>query len=304
MRNRRGTESAPRHSFPVLAPSLLLLPLVCLLLFQVADAQNPAEKNSAAAPNPRSGVKVTLDAWFNSQQRKNAAGQMEYFHYKWDDATDSGFSLFADIFYSFGVATDTLYSAPTLEKLKSSQLYIIVSPDIPARNPTPHYVQAEDAEQVAQWVKDGGVLVLMENDPANADIEHLNLLADHFGIHFDPLLRHHAIGDDIASGTIAVNGDGPVFFQPHIFFMKDTCAISEKSPAVVLLQDGADIVMATAKYGKGTVFAVVDPWLYNEYVDGHSLPPRYDNLAGGKELVRWLLQQIPNDRLPSPGVAR
>ena len=86
--------------------------------------------------------------------------------------------------------------------------------------------------------------------------------------------------------------------------MKDTCTISVKSPALGLVRDGTDIVMATAKYDKGTVFAVVDPWLYNEYADGHRLPPRYDNLAGGKELVRWLLQQIPNDRLPSPGVTR
>ena len=30
-------------------------------------------------------------------------------------------------------------------------------------------------------------------------------------------------------------------------------------------------VMATAKYGKGSVFAVIDPWLYNEYVSGKHL---------------------------------
>ena len=39
-----------------------------------------------------------LDAWFNSQQRQNAAGQKEYFHYKWNDYSDSGFSLFGQIF--------------------------------------------------------------------------------------------------------------------------------------------------------------------------------------------------------------
>jgi len=277
--------------------SLVLACLFCLPI--VADAQN-----LAVSPNAGQGAKVTLDAWFNSQQRKNAAGQTEYFHYKWEDSTNSGFSLFAEVFHSFGATTDTLYSAPTVEKLKSSQLYIIVSPDIPAKNPNPHYVQAEDAEQVAQWVKDGGVLVLMENDPANADIEHLNLIADRFGIHFDPVLRHHVVGDDIASGTISVNGGGPLFFHPHTLYMKDTCAISVKSPAVVLVQDGADTVMATAIYGKGTVFAVVDPWLYNEYVDGHNLPPKYDNLAAGKELARWLLEQIPSDQLSSTDAAR
>ncbi len=75
--------------------------------------------------------------------------------------------------------------------------------------------------------------------------------------------------------------------------MKDTCTISVRRPASSVLQDKGDILMATAKYGKGTVFAVVDPWLYNEYTGGQHLPPEYDNFAGGKELVRWLLQQIP-----------
>jgi unsaturated rhamnogalacturonyl hydrolase len=42
------------------------------------------------------------------------------------------------------------------------------------------------------------------------------------------------------------------------------------------------------------VFAAVDPWLYNEYTDGRNNPQIYsqfDNFAGGKELVQWLLQQ-------------
>ncbi len=65
------------------------------------------------------------------------------------------------VFRSYGVATGTLYSAPTAEKLKGSQFYIIVSPDIPVKNPHPHYVRPEDAQQVALWVKQGGVLLLM-----------------------------------------------------------------------------------------------------------------------------------------------
>jgi unsaturated rhamnogalacturonyl hydrolase len=245
------------------------------------------------------GEKVTVDAWFNSQERKNAAGEMESFHYKWDDFADSGFSLLGHIFHSYGVATDTLASAPTLGKLKGSQFYIIVSPDIPAKNPNPHYVQPQDAEQVAQWVKQGGVLLLMENDPGTADIDHMNLVADHFGIHFNSSLSHHVVGDQIASGTIPVSGGGPLFHDAHTLYMKDTCTISVKAPAALLLQDKGDILMATAKYGKGTVFAVVDPWVYNEYTGGRRLPAQYDNFAGGKELVRWLLQQVPrNARAP------
>ena len=235
--------------------------------------------------------KVTLDAWFNSQQRKNDAGQMEYFHYKWKDTTDSGFSVFADIWHGFGVKTDTLYTAPTAENLRDSQFYVIVSPDIPVKNPHPHYMQQQDAAQVAAWVEQGGVLVLLENDPANADIEHLDLLADRFGIHFNPVLSHHVAGDDIVHGRIPA--DRPPFQGRYILYMKDTCSISLQSPATPLLQDSSGVVMATAKFGKGTVFAVVDPWLYNEYTNGKHLPPEYDNLSAGKDLVRWLLQQVP-----------
>ena len=235
--------------------------------------------------------KVTLDAWFNSQQRQNATGHMEYFHYKWNDATDSGFSLFADIWHGFGVETDTLYASPTAENLKGSQFYIIVSPDIPVKNPNPHYMQEQDATQVASWVKQGGVLILMENDPANADIEHLNVLADRFGIHFNPVLSHHVVGDQILPGRISA--DGLPFQRRHTLYMKDTCTMSLQGRATPLLKDSSGVVMATARHGKGTVFAVIDPWLYNEYTNGKNLPPEYDNLAAGKELLRWLVQQVP-----------
>jgi unsaturated rhamnogalacturonyl hydrolase len=58
--------------------------------------------------------------------------------------------------------------------------------------------------------------------------------------------------------------------------------------------------MATAKYGKGTVYAMVDPWLYNEYTDGRKLPAVYDNFAAGNELVRWVLEQIPRAEALAP----
>jgi unsaturated rhamnogalacturonyl hydrolase len=237
------------------------------------------------------GETVIVDAWFNSQQRKNAAGQEEYFHYKWNDYSNSGFSLFGHIFATRGATLDTLYTAPTVERLKGAQYYIIVSPDIPAKNPHPHYVQPQDADQVAEWVRQGGILILMENDPDNADIEHLDLIADRFGIHFNNVLSHHVIGEDFAAGLIPVSGGGPLFHEPHTLYMKDTCTISLKAPATPLLEDKGDIMIATAKYGKGTVFAVVDPWLYNEYTDGRKRPPEADNYAAGKEAVRWLLEQ-------------
>ena len=65
------------------------------------------------------GQTVLVDTWFNSQTRKNAAGATELFHYKWDDFSNSGFSLFGHIWRSYGVATTTLASAPTAEDLRT-----------------------------------------------------------------------------------------------------------------------------------------------------------------------------------------
>ena len=49
--------------------------------------------------------------------------------------------------------------------------------------------------------------------------------------------------------------------------------------------------MAVARYGKGTVFVLGDPWLYNEYVDGRKLTPDFDNYKAADDLVKWLLSQ-------------
>ena len=57
-----------------------------------------------------------------------------------------------------------------------------------------------------------------------------------------------------------------------------------------------DTMIAAAKYGKGAVVAVVDPWLYNEYTDPHKNPPVQDNYAAGIEFVRWLLDQSPSNK--------
>jgi unsaturated rhamnogalacturonyl hydrolase len=247
------------------------------------------------APNAKlgRGQTVLLDAWFNSQKHSDAFGQQIYYHYKWNDQSNNGYSLLGYIFNNFGAQTETLYTAPTLAALHQAQVYIIVSPDIPVKNPNPHYMQPEDASQVAEWVKAGGVLVIMENDQANADLDHMNLLAGKFGIHFNNVLRNQVDGNKFEMGKIALDGGGPVFHDPHTIYMKDICTISVSSPAISLLGDRGDILMASAKYGKGTVFATVDPWLYNEYTDGRKLPAEYDNYAAGRELVRWILSQVP-----------
>jgi unsaturated rhamnogalacturonyl hydrolase len=288
------------NKFAMLSRLVRILPVVFFIgpLCVRPQSQKAANGETGTAPPALRGpgMKVLLDAWFNSQKRKNQLGKLEYFHYKWDDNSDSGFSLLRHLFNDNGIETDTLYEAPTATRLSAVQFYIIVSPDNPAKNPQPHYVTERDARQVAQWVKRGGVLMMMENDPANADIEHLDLLADKFGIHFNNVLSHHVIDDKFSMGRIEAAGGGELFKHLHVLFMKDTCTITLSGPARSLLADKGDTMMATAKYGLGTVFAVVDPWLYNEYTGKSRLPAEYDNLGGARELIDWLMRQVPETR--------
>ncbi|MGO9518802.1 MAG: glycoside hydrolase family 88 protein [Candidatus Korobacteraceae bacterium] len=240
------------------------------------------------------GRTVLVDGWLNSQQRTDAFGQQVYFHYKWDTCDEPGYSLFGHIFRNYGAKTAELDAEPTAANLGNAQVYVIASPDNLDKNPHPHFANADDATQVAKWVKAGGVLMIMENDTSYADLDHFNVISDKFGIHFNSILRKHVIGTNWDQGKIAIDGTGPIFHRPHTIYVKDVCTISVSGPAHAVLTEGPDIFMATAKYGKGTVYAMVDPWLYNEYTDGRKLPTVYDNFAAGNELVRWVLEQIPH----------
>jgi len=258
------------------------------------------------APNAKlgRGQKVVVDAWFNSQMHADPTGQQIYFHYKWDDQSNNGYSLLGHIFGNFGAELGTLYGSPTAANLRDAKVFIIASPDIPMKNPHPHYVQPEDGVELAAWVKSGGVLVLLANDPANTDLNGFNRIAEHFGIHFNSVLDKHVIGDRYELGKIAVAGGGAIFHDAHTLFMKDVCTIAVTGPAKSAHSEDGKIWMATAKYGKGTVFATVDPWIYNEYTDGRKLPALYDNYSGGVELARWILKQIPHVAANGTGKSR
>jgi unsaturated rhamnogalacturonyl hydrolase len=239
------------------------------------------------------GKTILLDAWFNSQTRKDATGQMVSYHYKWDDFSNSGYSLFGHLLREYGLKTETLYEAPTVENLSKAQIYLIVSPDNIEWNKNPHYMDADSANRIADWVKQGGMLVIMENDTSHADLDHLNVLPEHFGMHFNSVDRNPVDGDKYEMGRIDVDSSIPVFRAPHVLFMKDICTVTVEKPAEAVWRFKGDVLMAEATYGKGKVIAFVDPWLYNEYTDGRKLPLPYDNFDGGKDYVYWLVEQLP-----------
>ncbi len=251
------------------------------------------EMENAADAKIGRGATAVVDGWFNSQQRTDAFGQTAEFHYKWKTEDEPGYSLLDHIFRLYGAETAELDAEPTVANLSGAQVYVIASPDNLEKNPQAHFATAEDADQLAAWVKAGGVLMIMENDTSFADLDHFNVVSEKFGIHFNSVLRKHVVGAEWTMGRLDFDGKGPIFHSPHTLFMKDTCTISVRDPAKPVLTEGSDIYMATSKYGKGTVFATVDPWLYNEYTDGRKLPSTYDNYAAGRELVRWILAQVP-----------
>jgi unsaturated rhamnogalacturonyl hydrolase len=49
--------------------------------------------------------------------------------------------------------------------------------------------------------------------------------------------------------------------------------------------------VAVAKYGKGSVFIVGDPWIYDEYADGRKLPSEFENFKAAQEIVKWAIDQ-------------
>jgi unsaturated rhamnogalacturonyl hydrolase len=259
-----------------------------------------SEIEQAATAGEARGKVVMVDAWFNSQTRKNAAGQTELFHYKWDDDSNNGFSFFGRAFQRYGAVLEEETVAPGTAagaaKLKTAQVFVMASPDIPSKNPTPNYMDQASGDAIEAWVKAGGVLLLMQNDGPNAEFEHFNTLTDRFGIHFNKVLRNHVVGDDFAAGTLLIPAGTGVFASAHKAYLKDTCTITVSGKAKALVtastEPKTDVMMAVAKVGKGTVFAVVDPWLYNEYVDRrNNLPLEFDGFAAGIDLAGWALRQ-------------
>lgn len=237
--------------------------------------------------------KVTLDYYFNHEVHKTTSGRIERYHYTWEDKANSGFSIFGEAFKRAGAITDTLGAAPTTANLKGTAIYIIVDPDTKKESPNPNYIEFKNIDQIDAWVKSGGVLLMMANDSANVELPHFNNLAARFGMHFNDDLQNHVINDQhFQDGAINTTGN-PIFKTAHKIFMKDVCSIGVKYPAKAALKNGnGAVIMAVAKYGKGTVLAVGDPWLYNEYTNGR-LPADFENDKAANDLVQWLIKQAP-----------
>jgi unsaturated rhamnogalacturonyl hydrolase len=239
---------------------------------------------------PGKGNLVMLDDYFNHEIRKskNTAGD-ETWHYKWDERPDAGFYTWGQIFESMGAKTATLSAAPTTANLSNADVYIIVDPDTAKETANPNVVEPQHVKAIADWVKRGGVLVLMGNDGQNAELDKFNTLAKEFGVQFNKDRKFEVLNNDYKMGGIDIAAGNEIFKTANKIFVKEVSTLATSKPAIAVVTANGDTVMAVSKYGKGTVFVIGDPWIYNEYLDGRRLPPEFQNFKAAEDLSRWLI---------------
>lgn len=257
-----------------------ILALGTILTFGFSNAQNKP--------------KVVLDNFFNNEKRENKETKvLESSHYTWNDTTNGGFSLLGEIFQKQGAEISTLTTAPSKNDLKNASIYIIVDADIDkeAYGGKANLIDAKSIKNLETWVKKGGVLVLLSNDKGNSEFEHFNQLAEKFGIHFNEDSYNRVQKREFEQGKVMVPAGNEIFSEQKLY-MKEVATISVKDPARELLSAEGKNIAAIAKIGKGTVFALGDPWCYNEYIDGKKLPADFTNYQGTEEWVQWLLKQV------------
>lgn len=237
------------------------------------------------------GKSVMLDYYFNHETQKDITGATIQFHYIWEEKDNGGFSTLKNVFNKYGVETKRLDSSVNKDWLKGTDIYFIIDPDWPKENKHPNYILPENINAVYDWVKAGGVLMLFANDSNNVEFKHYNELAEKFGIHFNENYRNMVKGTEYETGTFNIPPGHEIFNTAKKIYLKEICTLNVTSPAKSVLTDKGDVIMAVSKVGKGTVFAVGDPWFYNEYLDGRKIPAELENYKAAEDLVQWLIKQ-------------
>jgi hypothetical protein len=228
---------------------------------------------------------VGLDNWYN-HETNSITGKP--FHYLWTDSAFSGYSRWGEIFTRRGAKITTI-GKPDAGVLKKIDIYIIVDPDTTTETPSPNYINQEDIISIKKWVENGGVLAVLANDGPNCEFSHLNKLMMQFGMTFNHVTLHRVTGKDFEMGACTNLPDHPLFKQVTKIYIKEVSDINLSGKAKAILTEKGKVLMAENKFGKGYVFAVGDPWIYNEYIDHDRLPESFENRKAAENLTKLLL---------------
>jgi unsaturated rhamnogalacturonyl hydrolase len=234
---------------------------------------------------------VLLDYYFNHETQKDITGTPVQLHYIWEEMANGGYSLLGHVFNKYGVQTNKMTTAVTAESLQNTDIYFIIDPDWPKENKNPNYILPENINAIYDWVIAGGVLMMFANDSNNVEFTQYNQLAEKFGIRFNENYRNMVKGNEFETGTFSITANNEIFKTAKKIYLKEISTLNVKAPAKPVLIDKGDVIMAVSKIGKGTVFAVGDPWLYNEYIDGRKIPMELQNYKAAEDLVQWLIKQ-------------
>lgn len=234
---------------------------------------------------------VALDYYYNHELKKDSNGNEFQYHYVWEDKENTGFYEVGELCKSLGSEITEIHNAPTLKELKNVSIYIIVDPDTQTETAQPNFISDIAITEIDNWVKQGGVLVLMANDFGNCEFQHFNKLSEKFGLHFNEDSRNKLTGKEFYKGKFENLPDNPIFKDVKSIYLKEISTLSLSGNAEPILIDGKDVIMAGSKIGDGFVFAVGDPWIYNEYYDNRKLPSEFENYKAAKNLFEWLLHK-------------
>lgn len=234
---------------------------------------------------------VLLDAFYNNEIKKDAYGRDARWHYAWEEISNGGFGMIGKQFESKGAKLSTLLTAPTALELNKAAVYLIVDPDNLKDNPKPNYMNTTDASVISSWVNEGGVLVLFANDSSNCDLSHFNVLAEKFGMQFTNESINMVKGNEYETGAAYSVMSNEVLKASTKIYVKEVSAMKLSGAAKPIAVVNEKVVAAIAKFGKGKVIAIGDPWLYNEYVDGRKLPKSFQNFEAMQQIVQWTLSK-------------
>jgi unsaturated rhamnogalacturonyl hydrolase len=241
-----------------------------------------------ASQNSSAQTVIGLDNWFN---RETNAKTGQPFHYLWTDTEWSGYSRWGEIFASKGVKITTI-EKPSASVLKSIDVYIIVDPDTTTESKSPNYIMSDDIKAVKKWVKKGGVLAVLANDAPNSEFTNLNRLMKNFGMFFNHVTLHPVTGTNFEMGASTNLPDHPVFKGVSRIYIKEVSDIRLSGNARAILTENGKVLIAESNYGKGYVFAIGDPWIYNEYIDHDRLPESFQNRKAAENLTELLLSKV------------
>ncbi|HEX2395081.1 MAG TPA: DUF4350 domain-containing protein [Bacteroidales bacterium] len=230
-------------------------------------------------------IVVGLDNWYNAEVSPETGYP---YHYLWSDIDDSGYSRWGDIFTAKGAKIARIYK-PDVESLSRINIYIIVDPDSIVENPRPNFFTQHELTNITEWVRSGGVLVLMANDGKHCGLAGLNKLSSRFGMTFNNVMLHPVSNNQYEMGAYTSLPNHPVFKGVEKIYMKEVASIKLAETCSPVLTDNGQAVIAECRFGNGFVFAVGDPWIYNEYIDHDRLPESFQNRKAAENLTEYLM---------------